>query len=617
MRKHKLLSIFCLLFCIQYSFAQSISDSLSKVLDKKDLPVEERIMTMGLLSRSLTLSDTTRAMKISQQMLLLSRTLKDPKYMVYAFGALAPAWQQRDNLEKAKEATDSVMWYAEKTTDRQAKGFAWYIKAWQQGTQDQNKEVINSCIKALTYLEGTKPSYYEVSIYNIMSGTYAEWHDFPASRKYAALCINKAWEIHDYDYVIDGMRAMATYYSYSFRDHNKDSSLLDSALLYNRNAITLYLQHRDRVIFHNTMAILAVNTAGLYQEHFPAAYKDSVLRYLDIGLKIGMETRFEEVIAVCYGMMSDYAMSDGDYKKAEDLLTQGLTVMRSGSNKNSTTTIQFMKALASLAEKEGNLPKAIKYYKEYSEMDHELFDAEKLAIGKRLEAQYQTEKKEAALLALNKTASLNRRLNYLYIFIIILAVAALIFLFLFFRFRLKASLQHQKLLEKDKADAELLARLKEEEAMRSIAEQQLLQERQERLQKDLLAGSLQVEQKDELLLAVQKKIEENKDERSALKEINQIIDQNKRIDDTIGAYKADFDNINPELFERLKEKSSNTLSRLDLKHCAYISIGLTNKEIAQRLGIAPKSILMARYRIKLKLGLGKDNDLDEFIAKLK
>lgn len=153
--------------------------------------------------------------------------------------------------------------------------------------------------------------------------------------------------------------------------------------------------------------------------------------------------------------------------------------------------------------------------------------------------------------------------------------------------------------------------------MRSIAEQQLLQERQERLQKDLLAGSLQVEQKDELLQAVQKKIEENKNESAVLKQINHIIDQNKRIDDNMNAYKADFDNINPEFFEKLKEKSANTLSRLDLKHCSYISIGLTNKEIAQRLGIAPKSILMARYRIKLKLGLGKDVDLDEYIGTLK
>jgi len=50
------------------------------------------------------------------------------------------------------------------------------------------------------------------------------------------------------------------------------------------------------------------------------------------------------------------------------------------------------------------------------------------------------------------------------------------------------------------------------------------------------------------------------------------------------------------------------LSRLDLKHCSYISIGLSNKEIARRL---------ARYHIKLKLGLDKEDDPDEYINTLK
>jgi hypothetical protein len=35
--------------------------------------------------------------------------------------------------------------------------------------------------------------------------------------------------------------------------------------------------------------------------------------------------------------------------------------------------------------------------------------------------------------------------------------------------------------------------------------------------------------------------------------------------------------------------------------------------MAARLGVAPKSILMSRYRIKQKLGLDKDVDLDDYI----
>lgn len=278
---------------------------------------------------------------------------------------------------------------------------------------------------------------------------------------------------------------------------------------------------------------------------------------------------------------------------------------------------QFMKALSALSEKKGDFVAALKYNKEFYDLHQKLYDAEKLAIANRLEAQYQSEKNEAALKTLRDNAALNKKLNYLYISLAFAAIIALLFITRFFQIRLKSTLHQQKLLENEKAAAALQARLKEEEAMRLQAEQQLLQERQQHLQKELLAGSLQVEQKDELLQTLQKKIESHKNGDAVLKQINQIIDQHKRIDDTQASYKADFDNIRPEFFEKLREKSANTLSRLDLKHCSYISMGLTNKEIAHHLGVAPKSILMARYRIKLKLGLGKEDDLDEYIGGLK
>lgn len=251
-------------------------------------------------------------------------------------------------------------------------------------------------------------------------------------------------------------------------------------------------------------------------------------------------------------------------------------------------------------------------------------------ITKELEAKYQTEKNAIALKTLQQTARLHKRLSYLYISLALAFIAAAIFLFRSLRFRLKlvekekedAALltqlkqQEIKQLAMEKQEAELQARLKDEEAMRLIAEQQLLQERQERLQKDLLAGTLLVEQKTALLHTLQKKIAENKNHKFVLTQLNRIIDHDKKIDESFADNRADFDNINPEFLEKLKDRSGNSLSRLDLKHCSYIYLGLTNKEMSQKLGIAPKSILMARYRIRLKLKLGKEEELDEYIRSL-
>lgn len=612
-KKINLLVLFC---CVQIVVArgQSLADSLNNVLSKKELSPENRVMTMGLLARAISVTETDHAVEIGQQTLQLSRTLKDDRYKAFAHATLVQLYYQHNEIAKAQLSVDSAIWFAGKTTDRQVKGIAWYRKGWLENLQGKTKEAVSSSLEALKYFAGTNSPNYEASVYYIIGGIYAEWRDLPTQHKYARLCMIAAINSGEPDNLLAACQALATYYHYAYMNSDKDRILLDSAVIYNRNAISQFSARP--LIFRSTLAVIALNTANLYEQYFPARYKDSVFHYLHIALKIGLETRHLSVVANCYGIMSDYEVAKGNYQKAEELLLEGLKVLRTDSANSARNIAQFMEALSKLAEKKGDHTSALKYYKEYHQVLEELFDTEKLGITKRLEAQYQSEKNEATLKTLQQTASLHKKLNYLYIFFVIAAIAATIFLFVSFHFRLKATLNQQKLLEKEKEDAELHAHLKEEEIMRSIAEQQLLQERQDRLQRDLLAGSLQVEQKDELLQAVLRKIEENKGENAVLKQINQIIDHNKRIDDTIGAYKADFDNIHPEFFEKLKEKSANTLSRLDLKHCSYISIGLTNKEIAQRLGIAPKSILMARYRIKLKLGLSKEIDLDEYIGTL-
>ena len=44
---------------------------------------------------------------------------------------------------------------------------------------------------------------------------------------------------------------------------------------------------------------------------------------------------------------------------------------------------------------------------------------------------------------------------------------------------------------------------------------------------------------------------------------------------------------------------------------------VSNKEMASQMNVEPKSIRMARYRIKQKLELSKDEDLDVYIQQSK
>ncbi|SFW17183.1 helix-turn-helix transcriptional regulator [Chitinophaga sancti] len=582
--------------------ARTPADSLSAVLAQKNITPGQKVMTLSLLARAKSITENKTAIAIGLQAVALSRGLSDAQYTSIAYATLAQIYIQANDLTRSAAVVDSAVYYAEKTGSQLAKGIAWYRKCWMENIKGDEKNALLSGQQALKYLEKARSPYYASAVYYVMASIYANQEDGPLHKKYGQLSLQAALVDMDYDNILVAYQTLGTYWQYYHMAHTSDKAALDSAIYYNSLSIATYLNNKDRIIFHSTVAITALNLADIYAQNFPASYRDTVFKYLDIARKIGVETHHMEVVSNCYGMQSDYEAAAGHYDKAEELLQKGLAIINADSSNTLATKIQFMSALAALAEKRGNYKDALQYQQQFSALYKQLYNEEKLNITKELEAKYQAEKTATALRNLEQTASLHKTLGYLYIGLALALLTAAIFLFRSYHFRLK--------------QLGMETRLKDEEAMRLIAEQQLMQERQERLQKDLLAGTLQVEQKNALVQTLQKKIAEHTNNKSVLTQINRIIDHDKRLDESLAEDKADFENVNPEVFDKLKERSDNSLSRLDLKHCAYIYIGLTNKEVSQRLGIAPKSILMARYRIKLKLGLGKDEELDTYIRSL-
>src|SRR3546814_864494 len=109
------------------------------------------------------------------------------------------------------------------------------------------------------------------------------------------------------------------------------------------------------------------------------------------------------------------------------------------------------------------------YYKQHMRYDKALFDKEKLSITQRLEAQYQSERKELALSAAEQEAAFTKKMNRYYLILIIAGGVALFFLLRSYQFKLKASQQRDS--------------LRVEEAARLEAERELMQERLNQLER--------------------------------------------------------------------------------------------------------------------------------------
>lgn len=131
---------------------------------------------------------------------------------------------------------------------------------------------------------------------------------------------------------------------------------------------------------------------------------------------------------------------------------------------------------------------------------------------------------------------------------------------------------------------------------------------------------LLISQKNRLLESIVKQIEKaipfvNNDTRIRLQKIIKNIKSQRIFDENWENLKYHYVNINPTIFSKLRNLSPK-ITEKDLRHCSFIKMGFSVKETSQLLFMQPKSVEMARYRIKKKLNLKQDQNLLDFIRNL-
>jgi DNA-binding CsgD family transcriptional regulator len=628
-----ILGLVLVLSCSSLKAQSILIDSLKDVLARKDTRTEDRITATVRLARINGIRDKRTAIGLDQQALALSNTLKEVKYKAIVLTAMVHLYGMSDSMLTAKKVRDSAIYFAEQSKDRVTIGHAWFRKGWLHNLAEEQDSAVKNILQALRYLEGQKAYAYESNAYYFLSTIYGNWNDREKELKYGRLALEKALLSNTPDELCLAYQAMANHFVSIYRD-KPNPALTDSALYYNMAGLRIGEVHRERLYSSSTVAITALNIANIYNE-FLKNKKDSTIKYVNIALNIAQQTNQQEIVANCYGMLSEFSMAEKKYDEAELLLTFALSALESFPKGSNLTKARIMQAMSDIEEKKGNPKQALVFYKRYVDFYQAAFDAQRLATARKLDAQYESEKKEKELEFLQQKADFNKTLNFFYVSFAIAALLTLIFFFRAYHFRLRSSLQKQQLLATQHEEANLQAMLNETKARqlelenheaqlqlqlhaeataRLEAEQQLLQERQERLQNELLAGALQVEEKNELLQTLQKKITTHNSADPVLRQMDRIITDSRKMDEEFESAKSDFADIHPEFINRLQERAQEGLTRLDLKYCSYIRMGLSNKEIANRLAVEAKSIRMARYRLKQKLNLQKDESLDMFLS---
>jgi DNA-binding NarL/FixJ family response regulator len=78
-------------------------------------------------------------------------------------------------------------------------------------------------------------------------------------------------------------------------------------------------------------------------------------------------------------------------------------------------------------------------------------------------------------------------------------------------------------------------------------------------------------------------------------------------------FNLSFDRVHPEFNKHLVEHFSE-LTPTELKLCAFVRLGMSNKEIASLLNQNPDSVKVSRSRLRKKLGIEQSQNLENFLA---
>ncbi|WP_299462704.1 response regulator [uncultured Microscilla sp.] len=136
--------------------------------------------------------------------------------------------------------------------------------------------------------------------------------------------------------------------------------------------------------------------------------------------------------------------------------------------------------------------------------------------------------------------------------------------------------------------------------------------------RELSTKAIEIAQKNRLLEDVGKVVQEAVLQleagsvKQSLRQVIKTIRGNLYFNNEWDAFKLHFEQVHPHFFASLQQQFAS-LTLADLRHCAYIKIGLSNREVAQIMNISPESVVKQHYRIKKKMGVASKQTLGEIV----
>lgn len=306
-------------------------------------------------------------------------------------------------------------------------------------------------------------------------------------------------------------------------------------------------------------------------------------------------------------------------KKAYALAIEKLQIAESWAHKVSSKMMlsEIYQEMKEVYAAQGRYQKALSYYETYTKTQDSVLNAQKTRELLRMEHQHELEKKEQQLTIQEQKIALLRqesRIKLLWVYLLgigILLTGGLASMVSYLQ-KIKNQ-KNRELIEKQQCLTQI-----ELENTR-LKGQELAQELEHK-HKELTSYSLNFIQKNELVDDIKESLrllKKNSDQQTGkkLEQIQKMLNINFQIDRDWEDFRLHFEKVHQGFFISLNALCPD-LSPSDLKLCTLIKLNMNLKEAARILGISPESVKTARYRLRKKLDLPKQFNLNEYLQQL-
>ena len=407
-----------------------------------------------------------------------------------------------------------------------------------------------------------------------------------------------------------GLRSLAEYYFSEALTINTNESFFNFITRTNL-ALTMEDSNKEAII-DSMFSLIEIAENKKYEGQLPILYLNVTTRLL--------HTNPEKAFACCTKMQSldfdndkhkslmnanfgIYYLNEEDYPQTLKYFREAQTVIENNGDFKSLAAVYGY--LSNTFEEQNVLDSALFYSRKHTDLTQKL-NSNTIAIEthQKLITSYLEAAQKDLIIAKQENELKNRQ----FVFIIMISAAVILIILLFLLF------VNQQKRRKASENRELSVQLEHEQEIKKKQEELL-----DVKTREITSYSLLVSNKNNLLRQIRELTEhifdnqENTVKNTA--KIDEVIRDNLNIDDEWENFKMHFDKVHPHFFEKLKQRCSD-LTEENLKMCAYIKIGMSNKQIAQLLNIAHTSVIVSHHRIKKKLQLPENEDIGRFVGRL-